>query len=326
MPISPPTAPLPAISLVIPAYNRADLIGETLDSALRQTLPFDEIIVVDDGSTDATPEVLASYAGKIRSRRTPNRGVQMARNTGVEMAKNPLVAFCDSDDLLESNFVERVAPWMILHPECDIVYCDFVTFNRRGTDASKFSRAPAGFFDGAADDGDFLTDIPDLYGRTVGYQPLFQSGLTVRKAFFERIGGFDTAFKGVGAEDWEFTLRAVALGQVALCKHVLARVRKHEGNDSGDAMKMSLGEAQILEYGLEHHPGAQRYAEAIRRSIDARRASAFDAAFARGDFDLAAGTLALLGSPPGNARFRLKSFITALPASLRQPLWRLTQR
>lgn len=316
---------LPA-SLVIPAYNRAGFIAETLDSALAQTLPFDEIIVIDDGSTDATPEVLARYADRIRAVRTENRGVQAARNAGVALARNPLVSFCDSDDLLEPQLLETLAPWLSEHPKCDIVYCDFVTFNRQGTDASKFSRAPAGFFDGAVDHGDFLTDVPDLYGRTVAYQPLFQSGLTVRKTFFERIGGFDGAFKGVGAEDWEFTLRAVALGNVALCKRPLARVRKHEGNDSGDAMKMSLGEAQILEYGLAHHAGAQRYAPAIRRSIEARRASAFDAAFARGDFDLAAGTLAQLRSPPAGARFRLKSFITALPAALRQPLWRLTQR
>ncbi len=313
------------VSLVIPAYNRADFIAETLDSALRQTHPFAEIIIIDDGSTDETPEVLARYAGKIRSRRTANHGVQAARNTGVGMAKSPLVTFCDSDDLLEPDLVRLIAPWLAGHPECDVVYCDFVTFNRQGTDPTKFSRAPAGFFDGATDDGDFLTNIPDLYGRTVGYQPLFQSGLTIRKLFFERIGGFDCAFKGVGAEDWEFTLRAVALGNVALCKRPLARVRKHDGNDSGDAMKMSLGEAKILEYGLSHHAGARRYEAAIRRSIAARRASAFDAAFARGDFDLANGLLELL-PPERDTKLRIKSFIATLPASLRSPLWRLTQR
>ncbi|MGE5386998.1 MAG: glycosyltransferase family 2 protein [Betaproteobacteria bacterium] len=317
-----PTLP---VSLVIPAYNRADFVAETLDSALNQTQPFDEIIVIDDGSTDATPEVLTRYAGRIRSRRTANHGVQSARNTGVDMARNPLVAFCDSDDLLEPDLVQVIAPWMSAHPESDAVYCDFVTFNHQGTDPTKFSRAPAGFFDGAADDGDFLTGIPDLYGRSVDYQPLFQSGLTVRKEFFERIGGFDTKFKGVGAEDWEFTLRALALGNIALCKRPLARVRKHEGNDSGDAMKMSLGEAQILEHGLSHHPGARRYEEAIHRSIAARRASAFDAAFARGDFDLAGRLLELL-PPRHDPRFRLKSFIATLPAALRSPLWRLTQR
>lgn len=315
-----------AVSLVIPAYNRADLIGETLASALGQTMPFDEIIVIDDGSTDGTPEALRQYGDALRVIRTANQGVQLARNAGIAVARNPLIAFCDSDDLLTPDLVARIAPWMTAHPECDAVYCDFVTFNQQGTDPTKFARAPAGFFDGAVDHGDFLTDIPDLYERSVSYQPLFQSGLVVRKTLFERIGGFDPAFRGVGAEDWEFTLRAVAQGNVALCKRCLARVRKHESNDSRDAMRMNLGEARILEYGLEHHPGAERYRDKILRSIDQRRAQAFDAAFARGDFEVAVDTLTRIRRAPPGAKFLLKSIITALPAPVRKPLWQMTQR
>jgi glycosyltransferase involved in cell wall biosynthesis len=79
------TAP---ITLVIPAYNRSQLITETLNSALNQSLRFQEIIVVDDGSTDDTPDTLAKFGDRITVVRTPNQGVQVARNIGIERARD----------------------------------------------------------------------------------------------------------------------------------------------------------------------------------------------------------------------------------------------
>jgi len=314
------------VSLVIPSYNRAKLIGETLDSALAQRWPFLEIIVVDDGSTDETPAVLARYGDRIKFVPMQHVGVQAARNRGVELARGDYICLCDSDDLLEPDYLETNLRWLGRHPEYDAVYCNFVTFNNDGTThADKFSLAPPGWFSRATELDGYLCDIPDLYLRTVEYQPLFTSGTLVRKDFYQRIGGFDTSFDGVGAEDWEFTLRVIANGKVALCKTPVLRIRKHDGNDSGDNIKTVRGTADILDFALRRHPAAQQYKNVILKDIDSRRLGVFDAAFARGQFDTAEQMLALLREVPQDPKFKLKVMITRLPQLLRQPVWRLTQ-
>ena len=94
---------MPTLSVIIPAFNRAGLIGETLRSLLTQTLPADEIIVVDDGSTDDTAEVVGSFGPPVKVVRRPNGGPAAARNTGLAAAIGEYVHFFDSDDLAASN-------------------------------------------------------------------------------------------------------------------------------------------------------------------------------------------------------------------------------
>jgi len=316
----------PTLSLVIPTYNRAALIGATLDSALGQSLSFLDIIVVDDGSTDDTASVLSRYAGRIRVIQLANGGVQKARNTGVAAAAGDYVMLCDSDDLLEPDYAQTVAAWLAAHPDYDAVYSNFVTFDERGVHADKFSLAPAGFFDGARRSEGFWHDIPDLYLRTLSYQPLFPSGSVIRKTLYQRIGGYDVRFNGVGGEDWEFTLRLIGQARLALCATPLVRIRKHGANDSADNIRTVSGCVHILEFALDEHPYAAPYREQILREIDVRRLDVFDGAFARGAFDTAADMLARMRRRPQDRKFRLKAFILGLPGLLRKPLWQLTQR
>jgi len=88
----------PAVSVVIPTYNRASLVGRAVDSVLRALSPGDEVIVVDDGSTDGTERALAAYGDRIHVVSTPNGGLGKARNRGVREARHPFLAFLDSDD------------------------------------------------------------------------------------------------------------------------------------------------------------------------------------------------------------------------------------
>jgi glycosyltransferase involved in cell wall biosynthesis len=313
------------ISLVIPTFNRGDLIAETIRSALAQSSPFLDIVVVDDGSTDNTAEALLPFGDRIKVLRLARGGVQAARNAGVALTGGSYIVLCDSDDLLEPDFVEQARACLTLRPETDAFYCNFVTFDENGTHADKFSLAPPGFFDGAQRAGDFLWDVPDLYLRTVGYQPLFISGCLVRKAFYQQLGGFNTAFNNIGGEDWEFTLRAIASGKVALCTSVLARIRKHASNQSGDSIRQVRGTARILEYALGAHPGAGQYQHAIRASIARRRISVFHVAFSRANFEVAEEMLTLLSGHPQDFKFRVKAMILKLPDGLRRHAWRLTQ-
>jgi glycosyltransferase involved in cell wall biosynthesis len=314
------------LSLVIPTYNRAELIAATLDSALNQRLPFAEIIVVDDGSTDHTHQVLARYADRVRIIQLANGGVQQARNTGVAAARSPYIVLCDSDDLLEPEFVSTMAPWLAGHPDIDVVYSNFVTFNEGTVYPDKFALAPTGFFDGAQKSGAFLHDIPDLYVRTVGYQPLFVSGCVIRKSVYEGMGGYDKRFNGIGGEDWEFTLRLLGERRVAVCSTPLIRVRKHAGNESASNIHSVSGCVRVLEHALAEHPYAQPYRDAILDSIDTRRLDVFHNAFAAGAFDLANDMLRHLRRRPQDRKFQLKALIASLPGLLRKPLWQLTQR
>lgn len=314
------------ISLVIPTYNRGSLIAETIDSALRQEHPFAEIIVVDDGSTDHTGDVLARYGDHIKVIRIPNGGVQRARNVGVAATSSPWVMFCDSDDLMLPELTTRLAQWLENDTHCDAIYCNFVTFTEEQSEkADKFSQAPADFFAGAKRSGDIWHDIPDLYARSVTYQPLFFSGNIVRKAVYETLGGFDTQFNGIGGEDWEFTLRLIGARRIALCALPLVRIRRHAGNDSANNLRQNSGCISILEHALQHHPAAERYREQILHNIDLRRLDVFNGAFADGDFSLAARTLDELRKRPHDLKFRIKALITRLPAIARMPLWRVTQ-
>jgi glycosyltransferase involved in cell wall biosynthesis len=316
---------IPTFSLVIPTYNRAALIGATLRSALGQRLPFIEIIVVDDGSTDNTAAVLEQFSEKITVLKLSNGGVQRARNAGVAAAKGQYVVLCDSDDLLEPDYVEVISNWLRDHSDYDAVYSNFVTFDEHGSYPDKFSLAPAEFFEGARHSNGFWQDIPDLYLRTLSYQPLFPSGSVIRKSFYQRIGGYDARFNGIGGEDWEFTLRLIGQAQLALCSKPLVRIRKHSGNDSADNIHTVGGTVHILEFALKEHPFATPYRNAILRNIDVRCLDVFDSAFARGAFDVAANMLKRMQHRPQDRKFRLKAFITSLPGALRQPLWRLTQ-
>jgi hypothetical protein len=313
------------MSAVVPAFNRADVIAATIDSLLAQRVPFSEIVVIDDGSTDATREVVGSYGGMVRLVSTPNRGVQHARNLGAAVAASEWITFCDSDDLLANTLSEVFGQFIGAHGEYEVLYCNFATFGDGKPAAEKLAQAPRGYFDDGLQLGNFMCDVPHLYHRMLGFQPLFMSGLTIRRDTFQRIGGFDERLRGVKAEDWEFTLRAVATARTAVCLKPLAQVRKHPGNDSADAMLMKLGEVAILEHALLHHAIARQYVPEILASIDARRANAFDAAFSRGEFALALELMQKCRRRPRDLKSRLKQMILQLPQPLRAAAWRATQ-
>ena len=317
--------PSPTISLVIPTYNRAHLIAETLDSALTQLPAFLEIIVVDDGSTDNTATVLAPYADRVKLIGGPNGGVQLARNRGVAAASGAYIAFCDSDDLLQPGYVGAMQAWLGTHPDCNSIYCNFSTFDEHSVNAPKFDSAPRDFFEGAQRSGQFWHAIPDLYQRILDFQPLFPSGNIVRRSLYTALGGYDCNFNGVGAEDFEFALRLVEAGETALCVEPMIRIRRHGANDSTDNVRQVHGTIQILEFALTHHRSGTRLRAPILASIEERRLDVFHGAFARGAFDLAARMLESLQQPPKDSKFKMKALITRLPPLLRSPLWRLSQ-
>jgi hypothetical protein len=122
----------PRVSVIIPTYNRARFIGHALDSVLRQVQRGDEIIVIDDGSTDDTPRILEQFGDRIVAIRSNQGGAGRARNLGLERARNELVAFLDSDDEWLPHKLDLQRSFMAHRP--DILYCftDFQVADTRG--------------------------------------------------------------------------------------------------------------------------------------------------------------------------------------------------
>ena len=113
------------VSVIMPAYNRETYIRESIDSVLAQRFTDFELIVVDDGSTDATAAIVESYTDRrIRLIRQSNRGVSVARNTGLEAARGRFITFLDSDDLYYPDFLNTLFR-LIRSTKTDMVFCDF---------------------------------------------------------------------------------------------------------------------------------------------------------------------------------------------------------
>jgi glycosyltransferase involved in cell wall biosynthesis len=129
----------PTVSVVIAAYNAAATLPATLDSLLSQQRPADEIIVIDDGSHDATAEVLRAYAGKVRSVHQPNGGLAAARGAGVAIARSDFIALLDADDLCHPERLARQATVLAQHPSVWLCCSEFSAFDARGTVSTALS-------------------------------------------------------------------------------------------------------------------------------------------------------------------------------------------
>jgi hypothetical protein len=162
----------PAVSVIIPTYERREYVGRAVRSVLAQTFSDFEVIVVDDGSTDGTEEALAGVDPRIRYRWQPNRGVAAARNAGIGLARGGIVAFLDSDNRWLPHHLALVTEALERNPEAVLVSTCF-RFQIRGRD-------------GPAD-----AEVVDLLPRLVVSNPVgFTSCIAVRRGALEAVGGF----------------------------------------------------------------------------------------------------------------------------------------
>ena len=316
------------ISVVIPTYNRASLIPETLASVLAQTRQADEIIVVDDGSKDNTREVLASYGSRVTVKTIPNSGDIVARNVGLKMAANDLVAFCDSDDLWREDFLETMAAQWRQEPALISCYANFRILRDGQLSAdTKFDAAPAGFWDGLAGDvhthGVFRFPIVE---RLLKFQPLFTSCMMVAKEPFLALGGWDEGASRMIGCDFATALRSAAAPPLGIVGAPLVFIRKHAANISGDTEKMNLGDAQVLDYVRRSRPELAPLEKEILLSMAERRAAGLDSAFSRRDFAAVRAIYALLPPAFPDFKLRAKRAIAGLPPPFNAIAARLTSR
>lgn len=203
------------VSTIIPVHNRPDMLSEAIESVLTQTYRPIEIIIVDDGSTDATPAVADEIAGKrpeiIRVIHQPNAGAGAARNTGLAQARGEYIEFLDSDDLLLPEKFARQVEDLQRNPQAGVSYC--ITLRPAGGRGERPWAATGESFDSI---------LPRW---------LLQRGWATLTPLWRR-----TACDSIGPwqpfrvmEDWDYDCRAGLAGVRPLhCPHVLAVVRDHE--------------------------------------------------------------------------------------------------
>ena len=179
------------VSVVIPTFDRRDLVREAVASVLAQCPAAGEVIVVDDGSTDGTADDLASTFGdRIRILRTPNRGVAAARNAGVACSRGDLIAFLDSDDLWLPDKLHTQVTFLRECPGVEICQTEEIWIrNGVRVNPRAYHRKPS---------GDVL--VPSLRRCLVS-----PSAVVLRRSLFERAGGFDESLPA--CEDYDLWLR-----------------------------------------------------------------------------------------------------------------------
>ena len=207
----------PLISIIIPNYNCAEFLNECLISAIKQTYSNKEIIVIDDGSTDNSIDVLSKFQEQIKLIQTSNRGAAAARNLGISMARGEFIAFLDSDDWWTLDKLSLQLEKM-LTDNCDLVYCSAneITQNEM-SEKTIFAQ-----FDG--DCYPYFKKFPTKAIIIAGC-----SGALIRSSKVESAGKFDESFGGA-AEDWDFFRRYCRQARVGFLSVPLLNYRRHIGS------------------------------------------------------------------------------------------------
>jgi glycosyltransferase involved in cell wall biosynthesis len=207
---------VPLVSVIIPTYNRAEYVIQAVKSALAQTYPNFEIIVVDDGSTDDTEGVLRSYTGLIRYICQDNQGEGAARNTAIRASTGQYIALLDSDDVWLPDKLLLQMAFLRDHPEVGLVAGGAAILGRDGTEAT----AQALHLEQTE------TFVP--FEQVLFNSPLTASTVVVRRECLPNGRPFTEGLR-FGA-DWEMCLRVALEHHIGYVGHIVAYIRQHDGN------------------------------------------------------------------------------------------------
>src|SRR5690554_6825465 len=237
----------PLVSVITPTYNRADYLPFAVESVLSQSVPDFELIVIDDGSTDGTAELMERYLAdsRIRYLKQENQGQSVARNRGIAEARGQFICFLDSDNAWVSTKLETSLKAFEEHPEADIVYGDFITIDGEGHEhgVNRMAR----------------------YSGRITPQLLRDNFVSMnttmtRKRCFDEIGGFDSADRL--AEDYGLWLRFSTRYQFLYVPAVLGYYRVMENQISSDKESRLMANEQIIRNFLGAFPEALSRGEA----------------------------------------------------------------
>ena len=207
----------PLVSAIVPTYNRVADVRVAVRTVLAQTVRDVEILVVDDGSTDGTAELLRrEFGDRLRCLVKPNGGVSSARNHGLAAARGAFLAFLDSDDEWLPRHLEAQLALFDRRPELGMVLTDVVRMDRDRRDYELYRRR------------DFIPEDGQVLRWVLRNPSLVPASATLRRAVYEEVGGFDETLRT--AEDLEFHLRVALRWPIGIVEEPLTRaMRGHDG-------------------------------------------------------------------------------------------------
>jgi glycosyltransferase involved in cell wall biosynthesis len=251
--------PFGLASVIIPAYNAAPFIKETIDSVFAQTYPHVEVIVVNDGSPD-TPQlesVLAPYLDRVSYIKQENRGLAGARNTGLIAAKGEFVALLDADDIWLPNYLDSQVRFLSDHPEFDLVYCNARFFGDSYLAGREYMQL-------CPSEGE--ASATALISRRCH---VFVSVTARTKAL--RNVGFDESLRS--CEDFDCWVRFTAAGyKIGYHREVLVLYRKRKASLSTNQQAMAEFSLRVLAQSLSLWPADSEEATLLRRAAMEKRA------------------------------------------------------
>jgi len=232
----------PKVSVVIPTYNAARYIAEAIESVLAQSYHDYEIIVVDDGSTDNTKEVLRPYMDRIRYFYKENGGVSSARNRGIQEARGEYIAFLDADDLWLPEKLKLQIEIMEQHPDFAMIHTDIKVIDVNGTLLKESANKRRQSHNGMVFEEFFKT-----------YRSLvMMSSALIRKSSIESMGLFDESLSV--SEDYDFFLRFFWNYPVYLLDEPLVKYRITPGSISrSDKVKEVICRKQVIDRFVTQH-------------------------------------------------------------------------
>lgn len=270
----------PSVSVVVPAFNCAGYIGSALESVMAQSVACREIVVVDDGSSDATPEILAGYGQRIRVVRQENQGVAAARNRAIEQAQCEWIAFLDSDDVWHPEKVALQFAALAAFPDAILLFSDFRMIDAEGgcRDANAIKTHYGVFRRRALDWGDVFSTRTGLSNGALAYsghcfRALFQgnfiktSTVMMKRQVLAEVGTFDPQWRT--EEDYDLWLRAAAVGPMVYLDQAVVDVRRRSGQltAASNAATVVENAAGVV---LAHEPLARQ--QIVSSEVDQRLA------------------------------------------------------
>lgn len=256
----------------MPSFNTAAYIGEAIESVLAQDYPHKELIVIDDGSTDATVELARSYGDQLRLITQANQGSAVARNKGLQAAQGDYIAFLDSDDIwLPGKLTTQVA-YLERHPDIGMVFSRWQVWkpDQNGLFPPVSDLVPASSQPLSGNEPDIVPERSGwLYNRLLFSSLLHTITVMARRSLIERVGPFDTSLKR--GQDYDYWIRASQQTQIHQLDCLFALYRVH-GNGCvqrwpGVNYEGLVVEKAVKRFGLKGPAGETTSSKAVRRRL-----------------------------------------------------------
>jgi len=216
---SPHLSAVPRVSVILPTYNRAHYLAEAIESVVRQTLTDLELIIVDDGSTDSTCELVRAIRDeRVRYVAQPHRGLSVALNRGLEKARGDYIARLDSDDVFFPDALASLVAALEREPAVEVAWASGRLMDREGRDQPR-TRGSSEHYP-----GEML--------RSLLYDDCTTSpAMLTRKSCFARVGPYDEGL--AFSEDWDMALRLAREFRFRYVDQIVVRIREHDDSITG---------------------------------------------------------------------------------------------